>query len=105
MQLNIIVGDYSMDLLLPDELPASITDTFSRLDSGMDEGVQLGREWIRSPSLHQRCQVAADKLLTALETDNEDMAILSAAYITHKMPGITRVRIDNSGEMQGTVFE
>jgi hypothetical protein len=71
----------------------------------MDGGVQIGRDWIDAPDRHQRCQIAADKLLTALETDNENLAMLSAAYIVSRLPGVTRVKIDDSGEIRGTLFE
>ncbi len=105
MLLNIIIDDYSMNLEVPDEIQDSLADSIDRLDRSMDRGFQLGREWLERPDLRQRCQLAADKLLTALETDNKQMAILSASYILNKLPDTRRVRIDNSGEMQGTLFE
>jgi len=105
MEFNIIVDDYSMNLNIPDELLASSDEAFDRLDRNMDPGVQIGRLWVEHPNSHQRCLVAADKLLTALETHNENLALLSAGYILSRIPGVSRVKIDNSGEMQGTVFE
>lgn len=105
MEINIIVDDYSMNLNIPDGFLASSIEAFDRLDRIMDLGVQIGRQWIERPSPHQRCQVAADKLLTALETDNENLALVSAGYIVSRMPGVQRVKIDNSGELQGTEFE
>ena len=105
MELNIIVDDYSMNLDLPDGFLAASVEAFDRLDRSMDQGVQFGRQWIEHPNPQQRCQVAADKLLTALETDNQNLALLSAGYIFSRIPGVRRVRIDNSGELLGTVFE
>lgn len=105
MKLNIIVDDYSMNLNLPDGYLTSSVEAFDRLDRNMDNGVQFGRQWLEHPNPHQRCQVAADKLLTALETNNENLALLSAGYIFSRIPGVRRVIIDNSGELQGTVFE
>lgn len=105
MQLNIIVSDYSMNLNIPDALVDASGEAFDRLDRDMDGGVQIGRDWIDAPDRHQRCQIAADKLLTALETDNENLALLSAAYIVSRLPGVTRVKIDDSGEIRGTLFE
>jgi len=105
MELNIIVDDYSMNLNIPMEFLAASDEAFNRLDEKMDLGVQLGRTWVEHPSQHQRCQVAADKLLTALETHNENLALLSAGYILSRMPEVRRVNIDNSGEMLGTFFE
>jgi hypothetical protein len=105
MELNIIVDDYSMNLNIPESFLAVSEEALDRLDHTMDQGVQIGRHWIEHPSPHQRCQVAADKLLTALETDNENLALLSAGYILSRMPDVRRVNIDNSGEMLGTSFE
>ena len=105
MQLNIIVDDYSMDLNLPEDFVASSAAAFDRLESGMLDGVQMGRDWIERPNRRQCCQVAADKLLTALETDNENLAMLSAGFIVSRLPRVRRVRIDTSGEISGTSFE
>ena len=105
MQLNIIVSDYSMNLNIPEAFVEASGEAFDRLDRDMDGGVQIGRDWIDAPDRHQRCQIAADKLLTALETDNENLAMLSAAYTVSRLPGVTRVKIDDSGEIRGTLFE
>lgn len=105
MQLNIIVSDYSMNLNIPEAFVEASGEAFDRLDRDMDGGVQIGRDWIDAPDRHQRCQIAADKLLTALETDNENLALLSAAYIVSRLPGVTRVKIDDSGEIRGTLFK
>ena len=105
MELNIIVDDYSMNLNLPEEYLNSSQEAFDRLDSRLEQGVQMGRDWVPNPDRRQRCQIAADKLLTALETDNEGLAMLSAGYIVSRLPGVQRVRIDNSGEISGTEFE
>lgn len=105
MELNIIVDDYSMNLTIPEEFLRVSRESFDRLDKNMDQGVQMGRDWLESPDNHQRCQVAANKLLTALETNDERLAMLSAGYIVSRMPGVAQVRIDNSGEVRGTLFE
>ncbi|MES9855212.1 MAG: hypothetical protein ABW166_01225 [Sedimenticola sp.] len=105
MKLNIIVHDHSMDLEIPKQFIESSSGAFDRLDAEMDKGVQSGQEWLTNPDRHQRCQVAADKLLTALETDNQGLAMISAGYIVSRMPDIKRVRIDSSGVPNGTGFE
>ncbi|MCB1763133.1 MAG: hypothetical protein KDI27_08370 [Gammaproteobacteria bacterium] len=105
MELNIIVDDYSMNLEIPDSFLSASDEAFDRLDRSMDKGVQIGRQWFDNPTPRQRSQVAADKLLAALETDNHPLALLSAGYIVRRMPGVRRVRIANSGELQDTVFE
>lgn len=105
MKLNLIVHDYSMDLEIPGDFIKASADAFDHLDADMTQGVQSGRDWVVNPDQHQRCQIAADKLLTALETNNEGLAMLSAGYIVSRMPEVKRVRIDTSGEPNGTEFE
>ena len=105
MKLNIIIDDYSMDLNVPEETLQQEIEAYQRLDRSMDAGVQMGRDWVAQPNRLQRCQVAADKLLTALETDNHPLALLSAGYIISRMPGVQRVRIDTGGEPSETRFE
>ncbi|HHH39260.1 MAG TPA: hypothetical protein ENK50_06785 [Sedimenticola sp.] len=105
MELNIVVGDYSMNLNLPQAFLDSSRESFDRLDRSMDQGIQLGQEWVAEPDQHQRCQAAADRLLTALETHNEGLAMLSAGYIVSRMPGVKRVWIDNGGEPGENRFE
>lgn len=104
MKINIIVHEHSMNLEIPDAFIQSSSAAFDRLDAEMDQGIQSGRDWLTQPDQHQRCQVAADKLLTALETDNEALAMLSAGYIVSRMPNITQISIDSAGEPNGTEF-
>lgn len=105
MQLNIIVDDYSMDLYVPDDFLEESRQALDHLDSNMDQGIQFGPGWLEQPDRYQRCQFAANKLLTALETDNEGLAMLSAGYILSRLPGVSRVKIDTSGEPWETKFE
>lgn len=105
MQLNIIVGDYSMDLNIPDEFLEKSRPGIDNLDATMDRGIRFGPGWVEQPDSRQRCQFAASKLLTALETNNEGLAMLSAGYIVSRLPGVQRVNIDTSGEPWETTFE
>ncbi|MES9902515.1 MAG: hypothetical protein ABW168_07515 [Sedimenticola sp.] len=105
MKLNIIVHDHSMNLEIPDQFITSSSDAFDRLDAEMNKGVQSGQQWLTNPDRHQRCQIAAGKLLIALETDNQGLAMISAGYIVSRMPEIKRVTIDTYGEPNGTEFE
>ena len=104
MELNIILDEYSMNINLPAYFLSNSHEIFNRLDSDMNHGIQLGRVWVKDPDQSQRCQMAANKLLTALETDNESLAMISAGYILSRLPGVRGVIIDNSGEMSGTEF-
>lgn len=102
MKLNIIIDGRTNAFDVPDEILVDAKDFFDKLDADMDKGWQMSRDWVESPDPEQRCQIAADKLLTAVETDNEKLLMLMAAYILHTMPGVKSVNIDISGDMNET---
>ena len=104
MLLNLIVGDYSMDLEVPEPFLSGAEELYAKMDSDMDAGWQIGRDWVADPDQMQRCQAVADRLLTALETNNHQLALITAGYILNKMPNVKRVHIDNSGEVTATEF-
>ena len=104
MQLNLIIDDWSMDLEIPEGYLETMRDSFDRMDKDMDKGWQIGPKWVRNPDARQRCQLVAGKLLTALETHNEGLALMMGGYIVSRMKGIKQVIIDNTGEPEETVF-
>lgn len=102
MKLNIIVDERTNAFEVPDSLLIEAKDYFDKLDSDMDKGWQMSRDWVECPDAEQRCQIVADKILTAIETDNEKLLMLMAAYILHTMPGVKTVNIDITGDMNET---
>jgi hypothetical protein len=62
----------------------------------------MSREFVARPDRLQRCQIAADRLLTGLMQQNEATVMLMASYIALRMPGVVGVNIDTEGEMQNT---
>lgn len=104
MQLEVYLGEGGLAIELDPEFIAEAKDFFARIDADMDEGWQVGREWVEQPDATQRCQVVADKLLTALENRDELMIKLTAGYILDRLPGVVGVSIDGQGELQETRF-
>lgn len=102
MKLNIIVDGRSNAFDVPDEILVEGREFFNKMDEDMDRGWQMSRDWVENPDNMQRCQIAADRLLTAIETDNEKLLMLMAAYILHTMPGVKSVNIDITGDMNET---
>jgi hypothetical protein len=102
MKLNIIVDGRTNAFDVPDNLLVDAKDFFEKLDSDMDKGWQMSRDWVEKPDQEQRCQIAADKILTAIETDNEKLLMLMAAYILRTMPGVKTINIDITGDMNET---
>ncbi|MGD8208125.1 MAG: hypothetical protein PVH47_08615, partial [Thiohalocapsa sp.] len=79
-------------------------ELFDRLDRDMDQGWQMSREWVDHPNRLQRCQIVADKLLTALEKENDRLGMMMAGYILSRLPSVDSVELDIQGEMQNHHF-
>ena len=102
MKLNVFLDNETHSVDIPDHILNEAEEFFQKMDRDMERGWQMGREWVESPTATHKCQIAADKLLTALETDNKAMMLLMAGYIVSRYPRATGVQIDTSGEMQNT---
>ena len=75
---------------------------FDKMDADMDVGCRMGPEFITEPNRIHRAQMAADKLLTAIETENPLMITAMSAYIAARVPEARALHIDVSGEPQNT---
>lgn len=104
MQFRITVEEQTRILSVPDELVREAEEFFHKMDRDMDSGWQMSREFVEQPNRLQRCQIAANKLLGAVSTGNMALAALMAGYIVARLPGVSGVDIDTTGEMQQTEF-
>ncbi|MDH5387467.1 MAG: hypothetical protein OEY06_03340 [Gammaproteobacteria bacterium] len=102
MKLNIIVDGRTNAFEVPDELLSEASDFFDQMNADMDKGWQMSRDWVEKPNAEQRCQIAADKILGAIETENEKLLMLMAAFILKTKPGVRGVHIDITGDMNET---
>ncbi len=104
MILKAVVDDQILTLSVPEAFIAQAAGFYDRMDRDMDQGWQMSREWVKRPDKLQRCQIVANKLLTALENEDERMGRLMAGYILDRAPEIDTVEIDTAGEMDQTRF-
>ena len=99
MILKVVVEDQVYPVTVPDSIVSGAEDFFSKLDSDMDRGWQMSRDWVDNPNLEQRCQIVGDKMLTAMHNDDERLMVLLSAYVLNRVAGVTGIRIDTNGEM------
>lgn len=99
MILKVTIDEKTFPLEVDNEMMLSAQDAFQKMDVDMDRGWQMSRIWVDQPNDTQRCQIAADKMLTAIQQEKTATVGLMAAYILNKMPGIQAVDIDTSGDM------
>jgi hypothetical protein len=104
MILKAIIDEQVYTLNVPDQLMTSARPFFDQLDRDMDKGWQMSREWVDQPDRLQRCQIVADKLLSALEKENERLGMLMAGYILSRLPGVESVELDIQGEIHNNQF-
>ena len=104
MDLRITVEEQTRTLPVPDTLLRDAEEFFAKMDCDMDRGWQMSREFVEQPNRLQRCQIAAHKLLGALSSGNMALATLMAGYIVARLPGVSGIDIDATGEMQQTEF-
>ncbi len=104
MLLNVYIEDRRYPLDVPEALITDAEEFFARMDSDMDKGWQMSRQWVERPNGTERCQIVAEKLMMALNAENPEMVSLMGGYILSRMPGVKGVRIDTSGEIQETEF-
>jgi len=98
MILKVTLADQLLELNVPEDFVQKAQDFFDKMDADMDQGWQVNREWIDQPDQYLRGQVAADKLLTALENEDHKLGRLMAGYIVARFPDIDRVELSEQGE-------
>ncbi len=102
MELKVIIEDQLYTLNVPEELLQQAAGFFDKMDTDMDKGIQMSRQWVQKPGLIERLQLVGNKLLTAIENENENLGRMMAGYILSRAPNIDTIDLDTSGEMQGT---
>jgi len=105
MILTVSFDDNIYDLDVPEKLIADAQDFYSKINQDMDQGWQISREWIDNPNVKQRCQIVADKILSAFHDENEQTVLLMAGYILSHSPNVKLINIDTSGDISLTEFK
>jgi hypothetical protein len=101
MNITVEFDDKSYVLDVPETLAVEASEYFDKMDRDMNCGWQMSRWWVPEPDQNQRCQIVADKLLTAVQSNNSECALLMCAYILKARPSTRRIRINTDGEIQG----
>lgn len=102
MKLKITIENSTKVIDIPEDILKEGETFFQKMDRDMDKGWQMGPEFIEKPDQTNRCQIAADKMLVAIENQNKNLLDLMAGYILSRMPAVVEVRIDTHGEMLNT---
>ena len=103
--LNVVIDGQMQAVNVEEEMVLSGSPLFNKMDEDMNKGWTLSKEFVENPNVTQRCQIVGDKLLSAIEDNNEQMKTMMAAYILSRVPNIMTIYIDNNGEIFETQIE
>ncbi|NIP72428.1 MAG: hypothetical protein GWO16_05090 [Gammaproteobacteria bacterium] len=93
MTLNVYIDDQLLAIDIPPEVLEHGEDFFAKMDRDMDLGWKIGPTYVEDPDQTMRVQIAADKMVTAMDTDNRTLLSLMAGYIVTRIPDVKAVRI------------
>lgn len=99
MKLIVFIDDEQHDIDVPDFILTEARDYFDMMDKDMDQGYQMSRTWVDNPDQFERCQIAGDKILTAIQTDNRETCALMAGYILARVPQVKKLYLAQTGDM------
>ncbi len=99
MILKLTIDDQTYNIDVPEQIMQEAEAFYAKMDSDMDKGWQMSRSWVENPDQYQRCQIAADRILGALHTENRKMAMLMSGYILSRVPYVEEVVVDTSGDI------
>lgn len=102
MILKVLFEEQLYKINIPQDVIEEGEAFFQRMNNDMDKGWQMGREWVDMPDLTQRCQIAADRLVDAINSENEMLASLMAGFIVTQRPGTRAVNVSTAGEPMET---
>lgn len=83
--------EYDRDKPLPDHQALYL----DKMDSKMDEGIQIGDTQIQNPDINQRAQFVAANLVHAIKNDQEPVAASMCTYLANRLPELKQVRIED----------
>ncbi len=104
MILKVFLEDQTYPIEVPEYIIKEAEDFFAILDNDMNKGWQMSQFWVENPDNNQRCQIAGDKILTALNNDDQKTGVMMSAYIMNRMPGTTELHLSVTGDMNEHVI-
>lgn len=104
MMLDVYFEDQHYRLEVAGALLREGKEFFEKIDRDMDAGWQMGPVFVEHLDDEKRAQIAASKLMIALENNNKAMSMAMSAYIVFRLPRVSAVHIDTTGQMLNTAF-
>ena len=104
MVLTVSFDDQTHKIDISSEILEHGRKFFAQMDLDMDAGWKIGPEFFEQLDSQARAKVAASRLLIAIENKNQSMIEAMAGYIVSRIPKVSHIYIDTSGEPLKTEF-
>lgn len=72
-------------------LPPHQVQYLDKMDAKMDQGIPQGSGHIFSPSLEKKAEFVANQLISALKSNNEQLAAATLAWLANRLPELQQV--------------
>jgi len=73
-------------------VPGHQRQYLDNMDSQMDQGIQLGSDFINAPNALQRSQFVANSLVNHLIKEEYSVAIAMCTYLAKRMPDLKQIK-------------
>lgn len=84
-------------------VPGQQRQYLDNMDLKMDQGIQLGEDFIESPNPLQRSQFVANSLVNALLKENYELAVAMCTYLGKRMPELKQVKCEGTEDKEGGI--
>jgi len=86
-------------------IPEEHLQYLDNMDSRMDEGVQLGEEFVKSLNPLQKAQFVANSMLNGLINEDFNQAIAMCTYLGDRIPNLKQVICKGQDDESGIQIE
>lgn len=81
-------------------VPGHQRQYLDNMDSQMNQGVQLGKDFIENPDALQRSQFVANSLVNHLLKDEYSVAIAMCTYLGKRMPDLQQIKCEGEKDKE-----
>ena len=81
-------------------VPGHQRQYLDNMDSQMDQGIQLGADFIKAPDALQRSQFVANSLVNHLLKEEYSVAIAMCTYLAKRMPDLKQIKCQGDLEKE-----
>jgi len=91
--LTVIINDEAvLEFDRSKPVPGHQRQYLDSMDAQMDQGIQLGSDFIKEPNPLQRSQFVANSLVNAVLKDEYSIAIAMCTYLAKRLPDLQQIK-------------